>query len=71
MVTISGTVHAGAVRFPETLSVADGTRVIITILEPIPKIENRLLPENIEAEDLEFVRACRGRLARQFQEVDQ
>lgn len=70
MITIPGTVHGGLVKLPDAMRVADGARVIITILEPMAKRVTHFLPENIETEDLEFVRACRGRLAKQLQEVD-
>jgi len=69
MITIPGTVHGGQVKLPDAMRVADGAKVIITILEPIAKSVSRFLPENIETEDLEFVRACRGRLAKQLKEA--
>jgi len=71
MITLSGTVNGGLVKLPEAMHIADGARVMITILEPIAKNESRFFPENIETEDLEFVRACRGRLAKQLQEADE
>lgn len=54
---------------PEALKVADGSRVVITILEPHTGNKKKLLPEKIEEEDVEFVRACRGRLAIQLQDL--
>jgi hypothetical protein len=51
---------------PRELS-PDGSRVIVTILEPTTNIEDKLLSQELENEDLEFVWACRGRLAKQLQ----
>ncbi len=71
MITVSGTVQGGLVKLPEAMRVSDGSRVIITILEPMAPRAGRFLPEHIESEDVEFVRACRGRLAKQLQEAEQ
>lgn len=71
MITVPATVQDGFVKLPETMRVADGSRVIITILEPLAKDNGRFLPDAIESEDVEFVRACRGRLAKQLQKADQ
>ena len=57
----------GSVKLANTVKVSDGSRVIVTILEPIAKIEKEILSEELENEDVEFVRACRGRLAKQLQ----
>jgi len=70
MVTVSATVQGGSIKLPEAMRLANGTRVIITILAPVVKNGKRFLPEDIEAEDLEFVRACRGRLAKQLEKVE-
>jgi hypothetical protein len=67
MLYIKGTVKGSSVKLPDAIKVSDGSRVIVTILEPTAKIEDRLLSDDIEDEDLEFVRACRGRLAKQLQ----
>ena len=71
MITVSGTVQGGLVKLPEAIRISDGSRVIITILEPMAQQADRFLPDHIEAEDLEFVRACRGRLAKQLREAEQ
>jgi hypothetical protein len=42
----------------------------VTILEPTTKIMDKLLSQELENEDLEFVRACHGRLAKQFQPAE-
>ncbi len=54
-------------KLPDAIKVSDGSRVIVTILGPNTKIEDEFLSEELENEDVEFVRACRGRLAKQLQ----
>jgi hypothetical protein len=70
MITLPATVHGGVVKLPQNIQVADGSRVMITILMPRPEPKIGFLPEEILDEDVEFVRACRGRLARQLREVE-
>ncbi len=70
MIYIQGTVKGSSVKLPEAIKVSDGSRVIVTILEPAANIEDMLLSRELENEDLEFVRACRGRLAKQLQTAD-
>ena len=70
MIYIQGTVKGSSVKLPEGLRVSDGSRVIVTILEPDTNIEDHLLSQELENEDLEFVRACRGRLVKQLQTAD-
>jgi hypothetical protein len=70
MIYIQGTVKGSSVKLPEAIKVSDGSRVIVTILEPAANIEDKLLSRELENEDLEFVRACRGRLAKQLQTTD-
>ncbi len=67
MIYIKGTVKGSSVKLPGAIKVSDGSRVIVTILEPTAKIEDNFLSEELEDEDVEFVRACRGRLAKQLQ----
>ena len=71
MIYIKGTVKGSAVKLPDVLKVSDGSRVIVTVLEPTPKIEDEFLSEELENEDVEFVRACRGRLAKQLQTANE
>ncbi len=71
MIYIQGTVKGSSVKLPDAIKVSDGSRVIVTILEPITKMENKLLSEELENEDVEFVRACRGRLAKQLETADE
>ena len=67
MIHIQGTVKGSSVKLPDAIKVSDGSRVIVTILGPNTKIEDEFLSEELENEDVEFVRACRGRLAKQLQ----
>jgi hypothetical protein len=67
---IQGTVIDSSVKLPDAIKVSDGSRVVVTILEPATNIEDKLLSQELENEDLEFVRACRGRLAKQLQTAD-
>ena len=69
MIQIQGTVKGSSVKLPDAVKVSDGSRVIVTILGPNNKIEDNTLSEELENEDVEFVRACRGRLAKQLQEA--
>jgi hypothetical protein len=71
MFYIKGTVKGSAVKLPDVLKVSDGSRVIVTVLEPTTKIEDEFLSEELENEDVEFVRACRGRLAKQLQTANE
>ncbi len=71
MIYIKGTVKGSSVKLPDVLKVSDGSRVIVTILEPTAKIEDKFLSEELENEDVEFVRACRGRLAKQLQTANE
>ena len=70
MIYIQGTVKGSSVKLPEAIKVSDGSRVIVTILEPPTNIEDKLLSQELENEDIEFVRACRGRLGKQLQTAD-
>ena len=71
MIYIKGTVKGSSVKLPDVLKVSDGSRVIVTVLEPTTKIEDEFLSEELEDEDVEFVRACRGRLAKQLQTANE
>ena len=41
MIYIKGTVKGSSVKLPDAIKVSDGSRVIVTILEPTANIENR------------------------------
>lgn len=69
MICIQGTVEAGTIKLPEAIKVSDGSKVIVTILEPSIKTASERASEDLESEDVDFVRACRGRLAEQLQSV--
>ncbi len=71
MIYIKGTVKGSSVKLPDAIKVSDGSRVIVTVLEPTAKIEDKFLSEELENEDVEFVRACRGRLAKQLQTANE
>jgi len=71
MIYIKGTVKGSSVKLPDAIKVSDGSRVIVTVLEPTAKIEDKFLSEELENEDVEFVRACRGRLAKQLQRANE
>ena len=71
MIYIKGTVKGSSVKLPDAIKVSDGSRVIVTVLEPTAKIEDKFLSEELENEDVEFVRACRGRLAKQLETADE
>ena len=53
-------------KLTDAIKVSDGSRVIVTILGSNTKSEDKFLSEELENEDVEFVRACRGRLAKQL-----
>jgi hypothetical protein len=67
MIYIKGTVKGSSVKLPDAIKVSDGSRVIVTVLELTTEIKDKFLSEELENEDVEFVRACRGRLAKQLQ----
>ena len=71
MIYIQGTVKDRSVKLPDAIKVTDGSRVIVTILEPAAKAEVKLLTGELENEDVEFVSACRGRLAKQLETADE
>jgi hypothetical protein len=59
MMTLTGYVEHGAVKLPPTARVRDGSKVLLVVLgrkdtEPMPPLDPR-----VEAEDAEFVQACR------------
>ena len=62
MKTFTGTVENGAVKLPARSGVRDGSRVVLAVIgegQPGPVDE---VAAELEAEDVEFVRACRGRI---------
>jgi hypothetical protein len=68
MSPIKGTVQNGDVRLGEKGILRDGQRVVVI---PIPLTEGPVGPTpEAEQEDVEFVRASRGRRARQFESED-
>jgi hypothetical protein len=69
MICIQGTVKAGTVKLPDAIKVSDGSRVIVTVLESTVDTASGRMPEDLESEDVDFVRACRGRLAEQLKSL--
>jgi len=63
MKTFSATVRDGAVRVPRDAQVQDGAKVVVAVVSSGRAGEATSYPPELEAEDVEFVRACRGRLA--------
>ena len=51
MICIQGTVKGSSVKLPDAIKVSDGSRVIVTILEPTTKIKDKLLSQELENED--------------------
>jgi hypothetical protein len=68
MITVQGTVKNGMVRLPATVKLSDGWHVMITIFESNSKRTSNAPSKNIEAEDVDFVRAGRGHLAMQLRQ---
>ena len=71
MKAFTAIVEDGAVKFPAGAHVRDGTRVFVAVLgKRSPESEMPPYPPDLEAEDVEFARACRGRLAKQLDDED-
>ena len=68
---LSGTVEKGAIKLPPGANVPDGTRVLVAVRCSQPS-DSKIppYPPDLEAEDVAFVQACRGRLARQLRNED-
>ena len=69
MICVHGTIENGLIKLPDVVKFSEGARVVVYVLEPPGKNGSRKLPKEIEDEDVEFLRACRGRLARQLQKA--
>ena len=64
MRAFTATVQNGIVKLPPDANVEDGARVVVTVLDREPRgCELPPYPPELEAEDVAFVQACRGRLA--------
>ncbi len=66
MKTFTATVRNGLVRIPKDARIREWARVLLTVVGDAAEGEPSPPPPEIEAEDVEFVRACRGRLAAQM-----
>ena len=71
MKTYSGTVRNGAVELPPNAHVRDGERVVLAIVGEGGVSSETSLDRSLEDEDLEFVRACRGRIANSMRAEDE
>jgi hypothetical protein len=65
---VRGRIKNGRVRPSNGARLINGTEVLIVTLPKAPR--RRRLRSALEREDVEFVRSCRGRLARQMKAVD-
>ena len=64
MRTSTATVQNGTVKLPPDANVEDGARVVVAVLGGEPRgPELPAYPPDLEAEDVAFVHAWRGRLA--------
>ncbi len=70
MVYIQSTVNEGVIKLPDKIKITDGSRVIVTVFNPGETSDSKNYSEKFESEDVEFIRACRGRLAKQMQNSD-
>ena len=66
MKTFTATVRNGVIRIPEGARVREGARVLLAVVGDPAGDGPSALPSEIEAEDVQFVRACQGRLAGQM-----
>jgi hypothetical protein len=64
MRAFTGTVRDGVIRLPPQARVHDGSKVVMAIVNEETTGPADPLSSELEAEDLAFVRACRGRIAR-------
>ncbi len=70
MKTFTGTVRDGVVRLPRRARVQDGSRVVLAVLSEEPAELDEQQMAELEKEDVEFMRACRGRLAKCLRDED-
>jgi hypothetical protein len=70
MKTYCGTVRNGVVKLPPGAHVHDGERVVLAVLSAPGVCRDAGVARQLEDEDVEFVRACRGRLATSLRAED-
>ena len=70
MRTFTGTVRDGVIRLPAGARVRDGSKVVLAVLDEGASSVAEQDTTHLEDEDVEFVRACRGRLARHMRAED-
>lgn len=68
MRTLKGVVEDGIIKVPNPSGLAEGATVTVALIEEADLSGPNPIPAGIEAEDVEFVRACRGRLVRHLSE---
>jgi hypothetical protein len=68
--TVVATVRNGVVKVPRRARIRDGSRVVMAVVRDGKAAKQVVYPPEIEAEDVEFARACRARLAKQLQDED-
>jgi hypothetical protein len=71
MKTFRGKVENGMVKIPPAAHVDEGARVFVAVLDDAPDDSDLPpYPPDLEAEDVAFVQACRGRLAKQLRDEE-
>ena len=66
----AGTVEDGLVKLPAYVRLPDGSKVVLAVVSGggASMADSGYAP--IEAEDIEFVRACRGRITQHMRDED-
>ncbi|HUT37646.1 MAG TPA: hypothetical protein VNE39_29465 [Planctomycetota bacterium] len=70
MVTVVATVRNGVVKVPRRARIRDGSKVVMAVVRDGRTAKEVVYPPEIEAEDVEFARACRARLAKQLRDEE-
>jgi len=70
MKVFTGTVKGGLVKLPSRARLRDGSRVVMAVLPDAEAAPDDARVAELEAEDVEFVRACRGRLTKHLHDED-
>jgi len=71
MRTFTGTVEGGVIRLPPQARVRDGSKVVMAIVDEETTGPADPPSVELEAEDLAFVRACRGRITEHMRAEEQ
>jgi len=70
MKVFTATVKGGAVKLPPRARLRDGSRVVMAVLPDGEAAPDQARVAELEAEDVEFVRACSSRLTRHLHDED-